>query len=125
MNAVSGSSRNPSRSEVSPRSNQGKFHPTCAEESASASEELSSQAEQLQAAISYFRIDTKAMRIDTRAPAAASPKAEAKLRDAVMTKAPHMQPRKTTKVANSGGFDLDLDDSQDDLDGEFARRGAA
>ena len=98
---------------------------SAAEQMSATSEELSSQAEQLQAAISYFRIDTKAMRIDTRAPAAASPKAEAKLRDAVMTKAPHMQPRKTTKAAANGGFDLDLDDSQDDLDGEFARRGAA
>ena len=40
-----------------------------------------------------------------------------------MAKAPHMQPRKP--AAKNGGFDLDLDDSQDDLDGEFTRRGAA
>ena len=98
---------------------------SAAEEMSATSEELASQAEQLQSAISYFRIDTKGMRTDTRPASAAPAKGEAKLREAVMTKAPHMQPRKASKPANSGGFDLDLEDNQDDLDGEFTRRGAA
>ncbi len=98
---------------------------SAAEEMSATSEELASQAEQLQSAISYFRIDSKSARSETRA-AAAPAQAETRLRDAVMTKAPHMQSRKQAgKPANSGGFDLDLDDTRDDLDGEFTRRGAA
>jgi methyl-accepting chemotaxis protein len=96
---------------------------SAAEEMSATSEELASQAEQLQAAISYFRVDQNSVRAE--APAVAQPKSKANLRAAVMAKAPHMQPRKTAKVGGSGGFDLDLDDSHDDLDGEFTRRGAA
>ena len=96
---------------------------SAAEEMSATSEELASQAEQLQAAISYFRIDQSSVRAD--APSA-QPRANANLRAAVMAKAPHMQPRKKpAKAGGNGGFDLDLDDTQDDLDGEFTRRGAA
>ncbi|HEY9009770.1 MAG TPA: methyl-accepting chemotaxis protein, partial [Devosia sp.] len=94
---------------------------SAAEEMSATSEELASQAEQLQAAISYFRIDQQSTRTER---AAAGGKAAA-LREAVMSKSPHMQPRKQAKAASTGGFDLDLGDSQDELDDEFTRRGAA
>ena len=45
---------------------------------------------------------------------------------AVMAKAPYMQPRKPAKsVGSKGGFDLDLVDGHDDLDGEFTCRDAS
>jgi methyl-accepting chemotaxis protein len=94
---------------------------SAAEEMSATSEELASQAEQLQTAISYFRIDERLLRNDTPTPA----KATARLREAVLTKAPHMQPRKAAAKPASGGFDLDLGENQDDLDSEFTRRGAA
>jgi hypothetical protein len=37
--------------------------------------------------------------------------------------APHMAPK--SKPANSGGFDIDLGDGEDEFDAEFTRRGAA
>lgn len=96
---------------------------SAAEEMSATSEELASQAEQLQTAIGYFRIDEKAIRIEA---SAAPAKGRANLRESVLAKAPHMQPRKTAKPASSGGgFDLDLGESQDELDSEFTRRGAA
>ena len=96
---------------------------SAAEEMSATSEELASQAEQLQAAISYFRIDQNAVRAEAPAAAPARPN----LREAVLAKAPHMQHRKPSRApaGNKGGFDLDLGDSHDDLDGEFTRRGAA
>jgi methyl-accepting chemotaxis protein len=97
---------------------------SAAEEMSATSEELASQAEQLQAAISYFRIDGRA---DQAAPAPVRSKAKPAnkdLRDAIMASAPHIAIRKPAK-SNNGGFDLDLDDGHDDLDGEFSRRGAA
>jgi methyl-accepting chemotaxis protein len=95
---------------------------SAAEQMSATSEELASQAEQLQAAISYFRIDSSAI-----AAAANRTEAAPDLKQAIMAKAPHMAPRKPAKVkaASSGGFDLDLDDGQDDLDADFSRRGAA
>jgi methyl-accepting chemotaxis protein len=96
---------------------------SAAEEMSATSEELASQAEQLQAAISYFRVDEKSARAE--APVVLHPKAKSNLRAEVMAKAPHMQPRKAAKAVGKGGFDLDLDDNHDDLDGEFTRRGAA
>lgn len=93
---------------------------SAAEEMSSTAEELAGQAEQLQSAISYFRIDG----IERQAPV--RPKqSNANMRKAIMAKAPHMAPRKPAKASNGGGFDLDLDDSHDSLDGEFSRRGAA
>jgi methyl-accepting chemotaxis protein len=98
---------------------------SAAEEMSATSEELASQAEQLQAAISYFRIDEKSLQAEAKM--VAHPKAKANLREQVLAKAPHMQPRKATSkpAASKGGFDLDLGEGQDDLDGEFTRRGAA
>ena len=42
-----------------------------------------------------------------------------------MASAPHMSKASAKPKANTGGFDLDLDEGRDDLDSEFARRGAA
>jgi len=89
---------------------------SAAEEMSATSEELSSQAEQLQAAIGYFRIETADV-------VTAVSRKDSQLRDAVMKKAPHMKAKKPVKP--TGGFDLNLDDNQDDLDGDFARVGAA
>ena len=98
---------------------------SAAEEMSATSEELASQAEQLQAAISYFRIDEqKSGRAEAAPVAQAQPKAKqsnAALREAIMANAPHVAVRKPAK-ASSGGFDLDLDDGHDALDGEFSRR---
>ena len=100
---------------------------SAAEEMSATSEELASQAEQLQAAISYFRIEDRgAGREDVAtAPAKTS---NAAMREAIMANAPHIATRKPagkSSKPNSGGFDLDLDDGHDALDGEFSRRGAA
>ncbi|MGV8834067.1 MAG: HAMP domain-containing methyl-accepting chemotaxis protein [Devosia sp.] len=97
-----------------------------AEEMSSTAEELSSQAEQLQAAISYFRTageatDSNLARSRTSSKSKAG---NASLREAVMAKAPHMKAGKKVDK-RGGGFDLDLDDGHDELDGEFSRRGAA
>src|SRR5690606_14094576 len=96
---------------------------SAAEEMSSTAEELASQAEQLQAAISYFRLDAAAAAALHSAPPAK--KAKRDLRAAVLATAPHMSSGTGRSKANSGGFDLDLDGGQDELDGEFSRRGAA
>ena len=102
---------------------------SAAEEMSATSEELASQAEQLQSAISYFRIDGRAEQASA-APAQVRAKSKGKarssrdLRDAIMASAPHVAIRKPAK-ANGGGFDLDLDDGHDELDGDFSRRSAA
>lgn len=98
---------------------------SAAEEMSATSEELASQAEQLQAAISYFRVDGRAERNEQTAAPARSQASSKDLREAIMANAPHIAPRKAAKAGNGGGFDLDLDDGQDALDGEFSRRGAA
>ncbi|MBU1334612.1 MAG: MCP four helix bundle domain-containing protein [Alphaproteobacteria bacterium] len=98
---------------------------SAAEEMSATSEELASQAEQLQAAISYFRIDGRAEHADKAAAPARSQASSKDLREAIMASAPHIAPRRAAKSSNGGGFDLDLDDGHDDLDGEFSRRGAA
>jgi len=99
---------------------------SAAEEMSATSEELASQAEQLQAAISYFRIETTSRPVANDAPArkAATPARRSNLRAEVMAKAPHMK-KAALKTSTGGGFDLDLDEARDDLDSEFARRGAA
>jgi methyl-accepting chemotaxis protein len=91
---------------------------SAAEQMSATSEELATQAEQLQAAISYFKIDEAKSR--TPAPKA---KTSRPLHDAVMASAPHMT-RKPAKSQGSGGFELDLEDGHDDLDGDFTRRSA-
>ena len=94
-----------------------------AEEMSSTAEELASQAEQLQAAISYFRIDSHKL---AAVAVVAKPKpARSGMRDAVMASAPHMTRKPSRASSGGGGFDLDLSDGQDELDGEFVRRGAA
>jgi methyl-accepting chemotaxis protein len=93
---------------------------SAAEEMSATSEELASQAEQLQSAISYFRIDSSALGLAKVAAPAPRPNAKKSLREEVLAKAPHM-----SRAKASGGFDLDLDNSHDELDGEFTRRGAA
>ncbi|MBJ3786919.1 HAMP domain-containing methyl-accepting chemotaxis protein [Devosia sediminis] len=101
---------------------------SAAEEMSATSEELASQAEQLQSAISYFRIDA-----NTVAAANDTVPATADLKAAILAKAPHMtakaKPAKPAKAkarsGAGGGFDLDMGDAGDDLDGDFARRGAA
>ena len=98
---------------------------SAAEEMSATSEELASQAEQLQAAISYFRIDERsAGREEVAAASAKTKPSNAEMHEAIMAKAPHIAKRPVSKP-NSGGFDLDLDDGHDALDGEFSRRGAA
>jgi len=98
---------------------------SAAEQMSATSEELASQAEQLQAAISYFRIDAAALGNAANEPKA-KPATRAGLKEAVLAHAPHMAPRKpAAKSHGGGGFELDLDDSRDDLDSEFSRRGAA
>ncbi|MDB5588454.1 MAG: methyl-accepting chemotaxis receptor [Devosia sp.] len=96
---------------------------SAAEEMSATSEELASQAEQLQSAISYFRLDEHHT---GAAPVMAPVKARAStaaLRQAIAAKAPHTV--RKAAPANTGGFDLDLEDGHDALDGEFSRRTAA
>jgi methyl-accepting chemotaxis protein len=96
---------------------------SAAEEMSATSEELASQAEQLQSAISYFRID---MSQAAMAPANERRARTAQIREEIMAKAPHMARKAPARAkSHGGGFDLDLDDMGDDLDGEFSRRGAA
>jgi len=99
---------------------------SAAEEMSATSEELASQAEQLQSAISYFRIEatSRAVANDVPLRKAAAPARRGNLRAEVMAKAPHMK-KAALKASAGGGFDLDLDQAGDDLDSEFARRGAA
>ena len=97
---------------------------SAAEEMSATSEELASQAEQLQAAISYFRIDAAALGNAANEPKA-KPATRAGLKEAVLAHAPHMTRKPAAKSHGGGGFELDLDDSRDDLDSEFSRRGVA
>jgi len=100
---------------------------SAAEEMSATSEELASQAEQLQAAISYFRIASSTASADAVAVKSKIKPTSAGMRDAIMAKSPHLKANKasTSKGSSGGGFDLNLDDGQDELDGEFSRRGVA
>jgi methyl-accepting chemotaxis protein len=97
---------------------------SAAEEMSATSEELAGQAEQLQTAISYFRIEERAAARTVGKPSKAA--AKPSLHEQVLAQAPHMAPRANGKArpAEGGGFDLALDDEQDELDGAFTRRGA-
>jgi methyl-accepting chemotaxis protein len=91
------------------------------EEVSSTSEELTSQAEQLQQAIAYFKID------DHHAASAVATSAAPKksIRAELAKKAPHMSKiLNKAKATTSGGFDLDLNSSADDLDSEFIQSAA-
>ncbi|HTM77343.1 MAG TPA: methyl-accepting chemotaxis protein, partial [Devosia sp.] len=98
---------------------------SAAEEMSATSEELATQAEQLQSAISYFRIDDRQVgdKTEMAAPRKAATTKDG-LRQAVLASAPHMSGRKAG-ANTGGGFELTLDDAQDDLDQAFSRRGAA
>ena len=102
---------------------------SAAEEMSATSEELASQAEQLQAAISYFRIASSTAPADVVAAKSKAKPTSAGMREAIMAKSPHLKANKASASkkasSNGGGFDLNLDDGQDELDGEFSRRGAA
>ncbi|MBO0902855.1 methyl-accepting chemotaxis protein [Jiella sonneratiae] len=109
---------------------------SAAEEMASTSEELASQADQLQQAIAYFRLDQAA-----RAPQAAEAPARRKaaagqgrkpglgvadMHEAIRVAAPTMSSGvKHAGKGKGGGFDLDMDAGDDDLDGRFVRNGRA
>ncbi|HTJ57330.1 MAG TPA: methyl-accepting chemotaxis protein [Devosiaceae bacterium] len=95
-----------------------------AEEMSATSEELAGQAEQLQSAIAYFRLGAShaAATVKTENVAKAQPR-RLNMKEAVLAAAPHMAPQR--RSASSGGFELDLGDARDALDGEFTRRGAA
>ena len=93
-----------------------------AEEMSATSEELASQAEQLQSAISYFRIEAATAAAAPEATARRSAAKRQSLRAELTAKAPHMKPARS---ARDGGFELELDDAQDELDSEFSRRSAA
>jgi methyl-accepting chemotaxis protein len=100
---------------------------SAAEEMSATSEELASQAEQLQTAISYFRIHVG--QAAQAGQAAMPPRANSVrpgLRDAIMANAPQMgEAKASARSSKGGGFDLDLDDGRDELDGDFTRRGVA
>lgn len=98
------------------------------EEVSATSEELANQAEQLQATISYFRLDEEVRATGTpaRGPArraGITPSEGRELRQTLMT-APHMT-RSKMAGAQGGGFSLDMGETEDALDSQFVRRGAA
>ncbi len=94
---------------------------SAAEEMSSTAEELASQAEQLQAAIGYFRLSGNAS-ASAAMPSVTLP-GRRNIKQQIMAVAPHMAPK--SRPANSGGFDIDLGDGEDEFDAEFTRRGAA
>jgi methyl-accepting chemotaxis protein len=102
---------------------------SAAEEMSATSEELASQAEQLQSAISFFRIDAGQQAYSPANDHVPVKGKSAKIREELMTKAPHLKPVRNPApkraASAGGGFDLDLDENRDDLDAEFSRRGAA
>jgi len=103
---------------------------SAAEELSSTSEELASQAEQLEQVISYFRLD--------QSPATAQPAPQATVRaslkgrkmgvaemhTALRSAAPKLG-GSTAKGRASGGFSLDLEGDEDELDRQFMRNSAA
>ncbi|MCW6507643.1 HAMP domain-containing methyl-accepting chemotaxis protein [Lichenifustis flavocetrariae] len=96
---------------------------SASEQVSSTSEELASQAEQLQATIAFFRIDTTASR--QTSVRADNPVAHLRSKVAIGVKTIRSPtpnaPRRPRKVANSGGFALDMDEGQDEHDVEFKR----
>ncbi len=101
---------------------------SAAEEMSASSEELANQAELLQKSISYFRVDgnRSGEAVEAAGHTAAKSAKSKNLRAELMAKAPHMQKARAGKAHPAGGgFDLDLADAHDDLDGDFTRRSAA
>ena len=102
------------------------------EEMAATSEELAEQADTLQNSISYFKIEMAREPVRKSRPAIAAsasnrgrkpafaPKNKSKMRDALVDAAPHM-----ARKLQGGGFALELNNSEDDLDADFTRHTAA
>ncbi|SOC16021.1 methyl-accepting chemotaxis protein [Rhodobacter sp. JA431] len=89
---------------------------SAAEQMSSTAEELSGQADQLQAAIGFFRLsDSETGSRRTPSKAAPARKAPAPVRSAP----------KPAAQSNGGGFDFQLDSSEDDLDASFLSSGGA
>jgi methyl-accepting chemotaxis protein len=103
---------------------------SAAEQLSSTSEELASQAEQLEQVISYFRLDQSSAGAAASKPVAASASlkgrrmAVAEMHSALHSAAPQLTAKKPKQQA-AGGFALDLDEGDDDLDRQFVRSGAA
>jgi methyl-accepting chemotaxis protein len=105
---------------------------SASEELSSTSEELASQAEQLQQVISYFRLDQSSVGSSAPRTIAASVSLKgrrlgvAEMHSALHSAAPKLSAKKTkSKATSSGGFALDLQDDEDELDRQFVRSGAA
>ncbi|MER0239544.1 methyl-accepting chemotaxis protein [Fulvimarina sp. MAC8] len=104
---------------------------SAAEELASTSEELESQANQLQQAIAYFRVDGSVQveaALQTQPRQAGQGKestgrAVAEMHNAIRVAAPGFS--KPQASARGGGFDLQMDGDDDDLDSRFVRNGRA
>ncbi|ABD90193.1 methyl-accepting chemotaxis protein [Rhodopseudomonas palustris] len=102
----------------------GQQNAAASEQVSSTSEELASQAEQLQSTIAYFKID----RPKDGAQPIALDKAVAQLRgkgsamaSVHRAKKPAVRSARALKVANGGGFALEMHDAADARDAEFGR----
>ncbi|WP_187967990.1 HAMP domain-containing methyl-accepting chemotaxis protein [Aquibium microcysteis] len=104
---------------------------SAAEELSSTSEELASQAEQLEQVISYFRLDQSstaapaAKPVAVRATLAGRKLGVAEMHTALRSAAPKLGGPKSKARANGGGFALDLEGDEDELDRQFMRNSAA
>lgn len=104
---------------------------SAAEELSSTSEELASQAEQLEQVISYFRLDQSSGAGHAAQPVAARGNLKARkmgvaeMHTALRSAAPKLGGSKGKGKANGGGFSLDLEENEDELDRQFMRSGAA
>ena len=109
----------------------GQQNAGASEQVSSTSEELASQAEQLQSTIAYFKIEQSSSQDRGARPSAAIDKAVAELRSKASTmsamdrgakkKLAPSRPARALKVANGGGFALEMDDGSDDRDADFQR----
>ncbi|MDN2581693.1 methyl-accepting chemotaxis protein [Aquibium sp. ELW1220] len=104
---------------------------SAAEELSSTSEELASQAEQLEQVISYFRLDQSspaghaAKPVAVRASLKGRKMGVAEMHTALRSAAPKLGGTKAKTKGNGGGFALDLEGDEDELDRQFMRNSAA
>jgi methyl-accepting chemotaxis protein len=104
---------------------------SAAEELSSTSEELASQAEQLEQVISYFRLDETSSTAHSAKPVAVRPSLAgrklgvAEMHTALRSAAPKLGGSKGKPKASGGGFSLDLEGDEDELDRQFMRNSAA
>ncbi|NDW05584.1 methyl-accepting chemotaxis protein [Jiella pacifica] len=97
-----------------------------AEEMSSTAEELASQAEQLAGAISYFKLDDGAPSTRSASKAVPAAKTGTRTKSKVTPEAERALRKMSERMhGKGGGFDLDMHEAGDDLDGEFSRRSAA